>query len=360
MAKTLNINEYTSEKRCVYKDRIYFVRDNGAVYRQAKSGLGVRKYDEEWTFGKLDKSNGYLMIGSERVHRIVCTAFHGEPEGDRNIADHIDTNRQNNRPENLHWVTKLENVIGNPITRAKIETICGSIQAFLDKPSILRGHEHENPNFTWMRAVTPEEAKASYKRWKEWAEKSIEERKSKSEYKGLGEWIFGKEEMVEASKWNGGNLYRPYKSYAQQRAEIEAETIRYEEERLALKDSLTPGAKQLHWKTPTEFPLCPPSPTDTPLQDYLNALVEGQTFCKNQYYHSEVVKAEIASDCQHLAVITTTSGVTNFALTEIRYENGFYIHESIRTFFTGEGAEKYYTLSLGKVWTGGDVMEDFC
>lgn len=52
--------------------------------------------------------------------------------------------------------------------------------------------------------------------------------------------------------------------------------------------------------------------------------------------------------------------MTRFALTEIRYENGFYIHESIRTFFSEEGDEKYYTLSLGKEWTGGDVMEDFC
>ena len=77
-------------------------------------------------------------------------------------------------------------------------------------------------------------------------------------------------------------------------------------------------------------------------------------------YDSEVVKAKIASNGQHLAVITTTSGVTNFALTEIRYENGFYIHESMRTFFSEEGAEKYYTLSLGKEWTGGDVLEDFC
>jgi hypothetical protein len=34
--------------------------------------------------------------------------------------------------------------------------------------------------------------------------------------------------------------------------------------------------------------------------------------------------------------------------------------ESIRTFFTEEGAEKYYTLSLGKEWAGGDVLEDYC
>lgn len=175
--------------------------------------------------------------------------------------------------------------------------------------------------------------------------------------KGIADWIYTKKPNDGfGQSWDSDWESRePRKSYAQQRAEIEEETIRYEEEH-----SLTPGAKQLHWKTPTEFPLCPQSHTEAPLQDYLNALVEGRTFCKNQYYHSEVVKAEIASNGQHLAVITTTSGVTNFALTEIRYENGFYIHESIRTFFSEEGAEKYYTLSLGKEWTGGDVMEEFC
>lgn len=92
----------------------------------------------------------------------------------------------------------------------------------------------------------------------------------------------------------------------------------------------------------------------------MNNLVSNETFCKNQYYHSEVIKAELSLDKSHIAVMTTTSGVTNYALTEIRHEGGFFIHESIRTFFSEEGAEKYYTLSLGKDWTGGDVLEDFC
>lgn len=58
--------------------------------------------------------------------------------------------------------------------------------------------------------------------------------------------------------------------------------------------------------------------------------------------------------------MTTASGVTSFALAEIRYEDESFIHESIRTFFSEEGAEKYYTLSLGKEWTGGEVLEDNC
>ena len=62
----------------------------------------------------------------------------------------------------------------------------------------------------------------------------------------------------------------------------------------------------------------------------------------------------------HLAVLTEISGVTNYALSEVRFENGFFIHKSIRTFFTEDGANKYFTLSLGKEWDGGDVMEDYC
>ena len=75
---------------------------------------------------------------------------------------------------------------------------------------------------------------------------------------------------------------------------IEAENIRIHEEELALKDSLTPRAKQLHWKIPTEFPLCPSVLSDSPLQDYLTNLVRERTFCQNSLYHSKVVKAELS------------------------------------------------------------------
>lgn len=245
------INVFSDKKVCEYKGRRYYVRDNGAVYRQCQNDGKLRKWDEEWTFGKFDPNTGYMLIGQERVHRIVCTAYHGEPVGERNVADHIDTNRCNNRPENLRWVTKLENTLLNPITRAKIELICGSIEAFLENPSLLYGHESENPNFTWMRAVTKDKSEYSLERWKEWAAKPIEERKAKGERKGPGEWIFSEEEMAEARKWNGDWENREYKSWDQQKAEIEKETQRYyKEQQYSLKDSLTLGTRQLDWKPP--------------------------------------------------------------------------------------------------------------
>jgi len=353
------LNEFTREEVCVYKGRRYYVRDNGAVYRQCQDDGKMRKWDEEWTFGKFDPNTGYMLIGQERVHRIVCTAFHGEPVGDRNVVDHIDTNRRNNRPENLRWVTKLENTLLNPITRAKVELICGSLEAFLKNPQLLYGHESENSNFTWMRAVTPKEADRSLKRWQEWAEKPKEERTPKGN--GVGEWIFSEEEMAEARKWMGGSHYAgPYNSYAEHIAAVEAENQRIYEEQYGLKDSLTPGAKQLNWKTLCEFPLCPQEITDTPLQDYLARLTKGAICVRNQYQANPVWKADISVDGKNLALLTKIDGVTNYALCTITFDGQYFIHESIRTFFSEDGAEKYFTEALGREWAGGDVFEDYC
>ena len=343
----------------MYRGRKYYVRDNGAVYRQCREDGKIRKWDEEWTFGKFDPSSGYMLIGQERVHRIVCTAFHGEPIGDRNVVDHIDINRCNNRADNLRWVTKLENALNNPITRAKIELICGSIEAFLENPSLLYGHESENPNFLWMRAVSKEEAQRSLARWKEWASKPKEERKPQG--KGVGAWIYEDDKPTVPSKpYNRQRYVVPYNSWSEHKAAIEEANRRWEEEQYGCKDSLTPGAKQLNWKTPTEFPQIPQEITATPLQDYLTRLPKGAIYTRNRWGESRVCHAAIAEDGSHLAVLTKIPGATNYALSEVSFANGLFVHKSIRTFFSEEGAEKFFTLSRGKEWTGGEVLEDHC
>jgi hypothetical protein len=42
------------------------------------------------------------------VHRLVALHFLGEPEKDKEV-NHIDGNKQNNKLENLEWITKSEN-----------------------------------------------------------------------------------------------------------------------------------------------------------------------------------------------------------------------------------------------------------
>lgn len=181
------LNDYREIRECSYKGELYSVRDNGAVLRHAREGKRIRKDDDTWTFGKPNENTGYMEIGSERVHRIVAFAFLGEPPTPQHIVDHIDTNRRNNRPQNLRWLTKLENALNNPITRKKIEYLCGSIEAFVNDPSIIQEFVNDNPNYEWMRTVTPEEARASYERLRAWAEK-----KGNGKPLGgtIGEWIF--------------------------------------------------------------------------------------------------------------------------------------------------------------------------
>lgn len=63
----------------------------------------------------MDHEKGYLQvkirfsgkITNFRVHRLVCMAYHGIPEGDLQVR-HLDGSKDNNRPENLAWGTSKE------------------------------------------------------------------------------------------------------------------------------------------------------------------------------------------------------------------------------------------------------------
>lgn len=167
------INDYEEVKECVYKDELYSVRDNGAVMRHLREGKKPRRDDGVWTFGVKNPQKGYMMLGQHRVHIIVATAFLGARDSKVYVVDHIDTNRCNNRVENLRWFTRLENALNNEITRNKIISICGSIEVFIENPSILRERLVVEPSFEWMRTVTKEEAAAAYENLKQyWSEQA--------------------------------------------------------------------------------------------------------------------------------------------------------------------------------------------
>ena len=326
----VDLDEFNQEIDCTYKDERYSVRDNGAVFRHAREGKRVRKYDNEWTFGKPNQ-NGYLLVSSEVVHRIIAFAFLGEPLTNQHIVDHIDTNRQNNRPENLRWLTKLENILNNPITKKRIEFYCGSVEAFLEDPSILKNFTKKDPNFEWMKTVTPEEAQVSWKRLSDWAKE--EKNVTTSKRGSLGEWIFQKEQKP---------------SSVQDISDITT--------------SLSPNAVQRKWKIPSEFPLCPLDSRNLFVNAYLDNLQIGLIFTRNKYSTSIIENFAISNDKNTLWVLcssTDDTAIKPWSLAQVTYENQLYVHENLGSFFKKEGAEKKFTLVQGLEWTGGDTIDDY-
>lgn len=330
---SISVDDFKTEVFCFYKNERYSVRDNGAVLRHQLNEKRQRPTDNNWTFGKLNISTGYLEIASVRIHRIVATAFLGEAPTKEHVVDHIDTNKQNNRPENLRWVTRLENILLNPITARRIEIICGSIEAFLADPSKFRD-KFQDPNYEWMCTVSIQEAQASKERLLAWA-------KSDKPLQGgtLGEWLYNR-------------------SLSNQFTDNVVEELEF-------INSLTPNAIQIarNWKTPSEFPCCPKTITHNPIADYTSNLNAGNIFSQNQYT-SSIIELFANSNDENTLWIICKSGDENpikpYSLAEITYQNDVFVHKSLGTFFQKEGAEKQLTLAQGLEWTGGDTIDDYC
>jgi hypothetical protein len=329
----VNVNHFEKECECIYKNEHYSVRDNGTVFRYPLNEKRPRPTDNNWTFGKLNSKTGYLEIASVRIHRIVATAFHGEPLTKEHVVDHIDTNRQNNQPDNLRWVTRLENILLNPITTRRIELVCGSVEAFLAAPSKFH-NKFPDPNYEWMCAVSVQEAQASKERLLAWA-------KSDKPLQGgsLGEWIYNRSAI---------NQFVEY--------------IVEEEE---LINSLTPNAiqKARNWKTPSEFPCCPQENTGNSIVTYTANLNVGEVFSRNQYTSSIIERFAISNDENTLWIMCKSgskSPIKPYSLAEITYQNNVFVHSSLGTFFEKDGAEKQFTLAQGLEWTGGDTIDDYC
>lgn len=322
-----NLFDLEDDKCIVYRGELYSVRDNGMVFRHSKIGGRTRKYDNHWTHGNINYNGGYMEIASAKIHRIIATAFHGEAPTKEHVVDHIDTNRQNNRPNNLRWVTRLENILLNPITAKRLAIICGSVEAFLADPAKFKG-QFPDPKYDWMCSVSQQEAEVSKGRLLAWA---------KSDHLPSGGSLDG---------W----LFNRYNNYEEPLEEV-AELIQ----------SITPNALQRNWKMPSEFPCCPQEYGDQPMKAYSNMLTEGAVFCTNEIYSSDVYKSAMINDGQSIYVLThSEGGMKEWALAEITLEDGKFVHTSKGTFFEQKGAEKHFCLAQGLEWTGGDGIDDYC
>ena len=303
------LDSFEKEIEVIFSEEKYSVRDNGAVLRHPKIEGKNRKLDNVWTFGKINKQKGYLEFSGTAVHRIVATAFLGNPPDKSYVVDHIDTNRQNNRPENLRWVTRLENILLNDITRTKIEFICKcSIEDILKDISILQ-KVNLPPNFEWMKThVSKEEAAMSLIRWKEWVANS------------------------------------------KRRKDFDFNMMNY------LKMSN-------NYKDDSVYPL-EPKGINVSLKDYENNLAIGLSFYEKSYYIEKSFFV-ITDFCYNektdeLYVAThNNSGIKSNYLTVVTRRKDTFIYDT-RSFFDPNGIEKYMTIARGQEWTGGEVFDDYC
>ena len=84
-------------------------REDGAILLPP-SGTKFRRF--RWVFGS-EASWGYRVVGCCHkhylVHQIVCRAFNGLSPEDKPEVDHINRIKDDNRPDNLRWVSRREN-----------------------------------------------------------------------------------------------------------------------------------------------------------------------------------------------------------------------------------------------------------
>ena len=327
--------DYKNEKQCEYKGETYSVRDNGAVMRHSREGKRLRKDDNVWTFGKKDNTNGYMCIGLHRVHIIVATAFIGNNDTKRNIVDHIDTNRCNNRAENLRWVTRIENALLNPDTLKRITFLCGGdITKFLKNPACIRELSKGSKDLDWMRTVTSQEAENAYNNVMNWGLRPIQ--KEQHPRKNKAEWIF--------HKYN----------YPIHNVVKNNEFCRAKSPDTAL---------QMNWKTPTEYPCCPIHFQNNGLKEYFDNLRIGNVFSTNQYATYRILDKMWIDNDSAILVITqdySKDAVKPFGLAKIYCSGGQFIHQGISTFWEENGARQRFTEMQGLKWEGEDSIDNYC
>ena len=399
------INDYNEVKECVYKDEHYSVRDNGAIFRHKREGKRLRLDDERWTFGFKNSKTGYMLLGDHRVHIIVATAFLGERDSKKFVVDHIDTNRCNNRVENLRWFTRLENALNNEITRSKIIFICGSIEAFIENPNILRERldQVKEPSLEWMRTVSPEEAKIAHENLKKfWEEQAQNPRPLNGG--ALNERIFQNQGVIQTesvvtdsnhnktkeskhslsndeinellnqlqsnsvghNEKDGINLlnYRPsedeWNNSQSVYQEKQYEVSNKSNDPSIIKAKSPSTAWQKNWKTPAIFPCCPILIGDNPLEEYYDRLIIDEDYNSTILSTGITIQTTIDKAYNNTkdAIIVLSCTKELIKVSKIYFSDNKFIHEYLKTFkkYQTDDALQYFISEQGLKCTVEEYM----
>lgn len=126
--------------------------------------------------------------------------------------------------------------------------------------------------------------------------------------------------------------------------------------------SETPGALQRNWKIPAIFPLCPETSVNDPLGTYFARLFIGDVAVISPYGKTVISDTAMPPDGGSILLLGEhgKDSVKPWSLTQIFFEDGYFVHESHGMFFTLEGAEKEFTLAQGLAWDGDETFDDLC
>lgn len=98
------------EWRTIPSHPLYLASSKGRIRRAGRKL--IRKVQKH-------KKTGYLYLNLQdkpwtdtrcAVHRLVCEAFHGTPKNTMDV-NHINGVKDDNRPENLEWCTRSQNLL---------------------------------------------------------------------------------------------------------------------------------------------------------------------------------------------------------------------------------------------------------
>lgn len=91
----------------------YVFHEDGRIFSQRNNKfLVVFVHPLGYQILRLKHANGKIV--NAKVHRLICTAFHGPPPSDQHTPDHINRIRADNRSSNLRWASKREQNLNAP------------------------------------------------------------------------------------------------------------------------------------------------------------------------------------------------------------------------------------------------------